>query len=104
MCNPYRGITGVHCFQERLFLFRELICKDVDWTGLGILAYKCFNTLFSNILAETVVTGRATAGTGSGSAGTSVPGLRLVPWFAYVCLCHVFVCIRNLNAKLRWVK
>ncbi|CAM9556174.1 unnamed protein product, partial [Sphacelaria rigidula] len=63
--------------QERLFLFRELICKDVDWTGLGILAYKCFNTLFSNILAETVVTGRATAGTGSGSAGTSVPGLQV---------------------------
>lgn len=40
--------------QERLFLFRELICKDVDWTGLGIPAYSCFNAFFKRIWDETV--------------------------------------------------
>lgn len=40
--------------QERLFLFRELICKDVDWTGLGMPAYSCFNAFFERIWAEAV--------------------------------------------------
>lgn len=35
-----------------MFLFRELICKDVDWTSLGITAYSCFNAFFSRIWAE----------------------------------------------------
>lgn len=38
--------------QERLFLFRELICKDVDWTGLGMPAYSCFNAFFTTIWTE----------------------------------------------------
>lgn len=38
--------------QERLFLFRELICKDVDWTGLGMPAYSCFSAFFNCIWSE----------------------------------------------------
>lgn len=36
-----------------MFLFRELICKDVDWTGLGMPAYSCFNAFFTTIWTET---------------------------------------------------
>ncbi|CAM9514251.1 unnamed protein product, partial [Hapterophycus canaliculatus] len=38
--------------KERLFLFRELICKDVDWAGLGMPAYSCFDAFFKRIWNE----------------------------------------------------
>lgn len=41
-------------WQERLFLFRDLICKDVDWTGLGMPAYSCFDAFFKRIWSEAV--------------------------------------------------
>ena len=84
--------------QERLFLFRELICKDVDWTGLGMPAYSCFDAFFKRIWseavsapapptptaplakaeAETATPTSATAGAGAGAAA-GVVKLETVP-------------------------
>eukprot|EP00903_Cladosiphon_okamuranus_P009694 g9223.t1 len=47
--------------EEFLFLFRELICKDVDWTGLGMPAYSCFDAFFKRIWSEAVSAPTATA-------------------------------------------
>lgn len=60
--------------QERLFLFRELICKDVDWTGLGMPAYSCFSTFFSCIWSEAgASTSRMSARTGAKVQSTVAP-------------------------------
>lgn len=44
-----------------MFLFRELICKNVDWTGLGMPAYSCFDAFFKRIWSEAVSAAPATA-------------------------------------------
>lgn len=84
-----------------MFLFRELICKDVDWTGLGMPAYSCFDAFFKRIWSEAVSapavpvkaeaeapTPTATAATGAGAgavklettaAGVKVEGGTAVP-------------------------
>lgn len=51
----------LNIIQERLFLFGELICKDVDWTGLGMPAYSCFDAFFKRIWSEAVSAPIATA-------------------------------------------
>lgn len=67
--------------QERLFLFRELICKDVDWTGLGMPAYSCFDAFFKRIWSEAVsatpALAKAETGTGTETlAATAGPSVR----------------------------
>lgn len=51
-----------------MFLFRELICKEVDWTSLGLPAYSCFNAFFSSICIDSPTKGRY-AGIDAGVAG-----------------------------------
>lgn len=72
--------------QERLFLFRELICKDVDWTGLGMPAYSCFNAFFKRIWDETItaappalVDAHTTAVTAASVSPLTLPEAQAVP-------------------------
>lgn len=63
--------------QERLFLFRELICKDVDWTGLGMPAYSCFNAFFTRIWNEASNLTNSTSRTSASSTASTAAGARV---------------------------
>ncbi|CAN0230386.1 unnamed protein product, partial [Discosporangium mesarthrocarpum] len=52
--------------EEHRFVFHELICKDVDWTGLGTSAYSCFNAFFRRFWPQAV---QSHPGPGGGSGG-----------------------------------
>ncbi|CAN0562350.1 unnamed protein product, partial [Ectocarpus sp. 12 AP-2014] len=65
--------------KERVFLFRELICKDVNWAGLGMPAYSCFDAFFKRIWSETVTAAPAAGLKGDTQAAPAAAASAVEP-------------------------